>query len=136
MTSYTRERELFLQHLGESANVTASALVATISRKTAYEWRKVDSEFAEAWDDAMAMATDTLEAEGRRRAMEGVEELYVSQGRVVTDKEGNPLVKRVYSDGLMTLLLKAHRPERFKDRVSADLTGTINMTVTRDDADL
>ena len=40
----------------------------------------------------------------------------VSAGKVVPDDDGQPLAIRRYSDTLLLALLKARRPERFKDR--------------------
>ena len=51
----------------------------------------------------------------------------ISGGRQVVDAEGAPLVVRRYSDNLLITLLKARRPERFKDRVSADLNASVKV---------
>jgi hypothetical protein len=81
-----------------------------------YELRKHDSGFESAWDEAEEQAADALEAEAWRRAVEGVPEPLVSAGRVVRDDDGQPLAIRRYSDNLLLALLKARRPEKFKDR--------------------
>jgi hypothetical protein len=44
----------------------------------------------------------------------------VSAGKVVRDDDGQPLAIRRYSDSSLLALLKAHRPERFKDRAAIE----------------
>ena len=114
MTS--RVRTKFLETLRKTGNVTEAARVARISRNTVYTHRHADPVFAEAWDDAEEEATDALEYEARRRAVHGVERPVVYKGEVVATIPE-------YSDRLMELLLKAHRPEKFKERVANELTG-------------
>jgi hypothetical protein len=89
---------------------------AGIGRTTAYEHRERHPDFALAWDEALEDACDLLEAEARRRALEGVEKPVYWQGVVVG-------TIREYSDTLMTLVLKAHRPEKFRERHDTRLSG-------------
>ena len=94
-----KKRALFLGALTEGASVTAACGRAVITRRTVYVWREADPEFAAAWDDAIEAGTDALEDEALRRAK---------------DK----------SDTLLIFLLKARRPEKYKDRVSTEHSGT------------
>jgi hypothetical protein len=113
----TRARqERFLKALADTGIVSAAVEIAGTSRTRVYELRKRDTAFAEAWDEAEEQAADVLEAEAWRRAVAGVQEALVSAGRVVRDDDGQPLAIRRYSDTLMLALLKARRPEKFKDR--------------------
>lgn len=134
-TGSTRDaREVFLDHLRKTSNISQSASIALVERKTVYRWREADPAFAAAWDDAIDEATDMLEAEARRRAIEGDEEYVVSMGQLVKDpKTGEYLTTRKRSDGLMTLLLKAHRPEKFRERYDVQQSGNITMNITQDD---
>jgi hypothetical protein len=102
----------FLKTLAGTGNVTAAAALAGTSRTRVYEFRKIDPAFAAAWDEAEEMAADALEAEARRRGVEGVQEPLVSAGRIVRDDEGQPIAIRRYSDNLLLALLKARRPPR------------------------
>lgn len=113
-TEYKREK--FLQKLRTSGNVSASARVARVSRNMVYQRRKDDPGFAEAWDEAIDEAIDALEAEARRRAVQGEERKVYYQG-----KECGAI--RSYSDQLLILLLKAHRPEKYGDRRLAEQDG-------------
>ena len=127
----------FLKAFRLVPNVSGAARAAGVTRGTPYRWAKEDEAFKAEWDEAEQQGIDRLEAEAFRRAHDGVEDYVVSQGKLVyiVDEETGqkaPLVKRVYSDALMSLLLKAHRPERYKDRhemaIDADgVTFTLNL---------
>jgi hypothetical protein len=113
----TRERqERFLMALAETGVVSTAAEIAGTSRTRVYELRKRDPAFAAGWDEAEERAADALEAEAWRRAVVGVAEPLVSAGKIVRDDHGLPIAIRRYSDTLMIALLKARRPEKFKDR--------------------
>ena len=114
---FTKERkEAFLQALADTGIVSSAAGVAGITRARVYQVRQQDPAFAVAWDEAEEAAADALEAEAWRRAVVGVPEPLVSAGKVVRDDDGQPLAIRRYSDNLLIALLKARRPEKFKDR--------------------
>lgn len=111
-----KRKQLFLVELENRANVSAAARVAGVDRATAYRWRDGDAEFAASWDAAVDVAVDSLEAEAWRRAAVGWDEPVFQKGEQVGE------IRR-YSDTLMVTLLKGHRPERFKDRSSTELSG-------------
>jgi hypothetical protein len=93
-----RARERFIDELRASCNVSAAARAAGIPRRTAYNWRASDPAFAEAWEDAEEEAADDLEQVARDRAKAG-------------------------SERMLEILLKAHRPEKFVERVRSELSG-------------
>jgi hypothetical protein len=76
-----------------------------------YDRRDADPDFATAWDDAEQEAADALEREAWRRGVEGVDRPIMYQGQVVASS-------KEYSDRMLELLLKAHRPSKYKDRVA------------------
>jgi hypothetical protein len=122
----TRERqERFLKALAETGIVSAAVEIAGSSRTRVYELRKRDPGFSAGWEEAEERAADALEAEAC--AVTGVPEPLVSAGKVVRDDDGQPIAIRRYSDTLMIALLKARRPERFKDRavVEHDITDNL-----------
>ena len=59
-------------------------------------------------DEALDIAVDLLEGEARSRAVEGVEQPRFHQGRICG-------TVRKYSDSLLMFLLRAHRPETFRE---------------------
>lgn len=112
-------RAAFLTALAITGNVTKAAQAARISRARAYQVQGEDAEFAADWAEAVEIACDALEDEARKRAL----------GEYITYKfhpktgepllhplTGEPYFEHVASDALLTLLLKAHRPDKFKDR--------------------
>ncbi len=99
----------FLDALAATGNVTWAAAAVGMTRAAALGLRARDETLARHWDDALEIATDALEAEARRRACEGWLEPVYYQGQRVGEV-------RKYSDRMLELLLKAQRPEKFKDR--------------------
>jgi hypothetical protein len=69
-----------------------------VSRSHVYETRQKDPKFAEAWDQAREDAADSLEAEAVRRARAG-------------------------SDTLLIFLLKAVRPEKYRETTRHEVSG-------------
>lgn len=86
-----------------------AAALAGVSRAAAYKARKADPDFARAWREALGEGCDRLEEEAWRRAVEGVAEPVFYRG------EQCGVIRR-YSDQLLIVLLKAHRPRKFRDR--------------------
>ncbi len=117
---FTRaKRETFLQMLAATGNVSAAARAAGFDRSRLYVLRRELPDFAAAWRDAEEEAVDMLEAEARRRAVEGIEEPLVGGGKLIKDDDGRTVVVRKYNDRLLEFLLKAHRPEKYKERGDA-----------------
>ena len=103
--------EKFLTELAEHAGLVTKAAEATgITRMTAYNWRKADENFAAAWDQVIESAIEDLEHEARRRAFVRVEKPVYQSGKLVGHIQE-------YSDTLLIFLLKAHRPEKYRDQV-------------------
>lgn len=108
----TAAQQTFLDALAEGATVADAARAAKTSKTTVYQWRAADPAFAKEWAIAYQIGGDTLEAEARRRAVEGVLEPVYQGGKVVGH------IRR-FSDTLLIFLLKARNPHRFCDRVRA-----------------
>ena len=99
----------FLEILRSTGNVSAAAEEAGITRRAAYKARSKSQKFAAQWDEAIDRAIERLELEARRRAYTGVEKgVYYRGQRVDTVRE--------YSDQLLIVLLKAHKPEKYRER--------------------
>ncbi len=102
-TRRTRKKRL-LQALAAGLSVKAACEVAGIGRRTAYDWRNEDQEFASAWDEAIETGTDALEDEALSRAMNG-------------------------SDTMLIFLLKARRPEKYRDTHRVQHDGGLRVEV-------
>lgn len=115
----------FLEHLAESGNVVMSAELLNLDRRGLYHLRSENPEFAAAWDEAREQAADHLEAEARRRAIEGlVQKKFDKDGDPIIDPEtGEQYFERAYSDTLLIFLLKGARPDVYRERTSTELSG-------------
>ncbi len=108
--------EAFLEGLRGGLSVAHAAGKAGFTRQAAYLRRKNDLEFAQAWNDAIEQGTDVLEDAATVRAVRGVEKPVFQQGKQVG-------TIREYSDILMIFLLKARRPEKYRDNATIEHTG-------------
>lgn len=107
-------RKTFLSVLGATSNVTAAAAAAHVDRKVVYMLRKSDPTFAEEWADALERAGDVLEAAAWKRGVKGVKRVVHSAGKVVG-------YEIEYSDSLLQMLLKGHKPERYGDKLIVEI---------------
>lgn len=120
-------QEKFLKMLSMTANIRAACMAAGIDRSLVYYWQEHDSEFGMKFNIANTEANDLLFAAAWERGVKGVEKPVVSMGRQVfveseDGKSKKPLMERVYSDNLLSLLLKARLPEfRDKHHIDADI---------------
>lgn len=109
------------------------------------------AEFHEAWEAALEIGNDYLEQEAQRRAVEGYNEPVVHKGiqafvrdattgELELDENGKPipLTIRRYSDRLLEVLLKARRPEKFREnmKIEAEVTGGVLAIPQSDQANL
>ncbi|HEX2863050.1 MAG TPA: hypothetical protein VHN99_00665 [Deinococcales bacterium] len=111
-----KKRAQFLTLLAEDPNVSRAAEEIGVARSWLYQQRNTDPAFAAAWDEAVEHAVETLESEVRRRALGWDEDVFNKDGE-------HTGARRVYSDNLAMFLLKAHRPDRYRDRSTTEHTG-------------
>ena len=118
-------KEIFLDALRDTCNVTLAAKAAGFSSGAFYQHRQRDPLFAERWQEAEAEGVDLLEAEAHRRAFEGNDEPVFYKGMECG-------YVRKYSDSLTMFLLKAHRPDKYRERseVKQELSGGLNLDNT------
>jgi hypothetical protein len=113
-----RKREQFLAELAlNEGDVSASCAATGVGRRSMYDWREDDKDFAAAWDDVVEASTEKLEREAYRRAHDGVEEPVFYQGEVC----GHIMKK---SDTLLMFTLKARKPEKYRDNSKVELGGS------------
>jgi len=120
---------VFLAALAKDPNVTAAAAAAGVARQYVYEARDAHADFAKAWDNAIEQSVDILETEARRRALHGTSRP-VYQGGALAG------YVQEYSDVLAIFLLKAHRPEKFRERVDVRHQGGVRILDGLDDSDV
>ncbi|MDR1684866.1 MAG: hypothetical protein LBR82_00215 [Desulfovibrio sp.] len=113
----TKEKlKIFLDTLSECGSIRRGSAASGISRKTLYKKREREPLFAADWDKAAAIGVEGLEDEARRRAFEGWEEPVYHKGEVCG-------TVRKYSDTLLIVLLKGHKPEKYRENSKVALTG-------------
>jgi len=120
----------FLEAFASFGTVSGAAQVAGIDRRTHYKWLSVDATYGERFRDAEATATDRLESEAVRRALIGIEEPVFGNARGDDGKSlGTQQVGTVkkYSDTLLIFLLKARRPQVFREKYEHTVTGTLTV---------
>lgn len=115
--------EKFLELLREVPNITRAARLLGLTPRAFRNHKEKNPEFSALWDEALEEAIERCEAEVHRRAFEGTEKPVTFQG-VITD------TYREYSDTLAMFLLKAHRPDKYRERVDQNITGGLSLTVT------
>jgi len=121
-------QEKFLSTFSKNANVRAACMAAGIDRSQVYRWQEHDEEFSLKFNIATEEANDMIRAALWRRGVDGIEKPVVSMGKVVyvedPKKKGEqiPLMERVYSDNLLSLLAKARMPE-FREKQQMELSG-------------
>jgi hypothetical protein len=94
----------FFRLLSEGAKVKPAANAVHISWSGLYARRREDPAFAKRWEDAKRITVTHLEDEAFRRAMNG-------------------------SDKLMEVLLKAHAPEKYRERQEVTHKGGMSFNV-------
>jgi len=126
-------QEKFLRTLSMTANIRVACMAAGIDRSLVYYWQEHDSEFSPKFQRANAEANDLLLAAAWERGVKGVEKPVVSMGRQVFVKEKvngkeveKPLMERVYSDNLLSLLMRARMPE-FREKQQVEHSGSIDI---------
>ncbi len=135
----------FLSSLASTANILAACREAKVARSKVYRRRDSDKAFESAMADALDDAVDELELEARRRALHGLRRVKFHQGAPIMipllRQDGTPAVNEAgellltpyveheYSDVLAMFLLKAHRPEKYREKVEHQHTGQVVHTL-------
>jgi hypothetical protein len=123
VTKYTElnsiKKRAFLAAYSLCGNITRAAELAEVSRGSHYLWMNEDEAYQLCFNDADQEAIERLEAEARRRAVQGVSKPVFYQGMECG-------VVQEYSDTLLMFLLKGAKPQKYRDNVAVDA----NISVT------
>jgi hypothetical protein len=107
--AFTEARKcVFLRALKKTGCVLDACRATGISPKTVYRHQESDRRFAEHCRIAHAMSATPIELTAWSRAVEGVEREFACGGQVYT--------RRIYSDGLLRLLLQGSNPRKYGQR--------------------
>lgn len=113
---HPKKRAMLAAYVTTGGSVLAACKAAKVGRTTHYQWLAEDEVYAEAFEQAKAQAGETLEAEAIRRAMKGTRKGIYHLG-VRTSYE------MVYSDTLLIFLMKGNMPEKYRERISQEVSG-------------
>lgn len=115
-----RNQNAFLAALADTGNISRSAIAAGIKRGLHYKWLEEDEEgtYLARVNEALDTAADELEAEARRRAIEGLRRYKFDRaGQPLQHPETNePYYELEYSDPLLIFLLKGAKPSTYRER--------------------
>jgi hypothetical protein len=115
----------FFKSLRVTGVVLYACKAAKCDRRNAYHQKDNNPTFAALWSEAMEEAADRLEKEARRRAEKGCLRKVFHKGIPVIDPEtGEQYVEYEYSDVLTIFLLKGARPEKYRDNIAIEQTGS------------
>jgi hypothetical protein len=107
-------RARFLEVLERTGNLSAASDAVGVSRNASYTARQTDPAFNTLCQEALDRATDRLEERVRLRAERGTK-------RGVWYKGERCGEEREYHDNLSMFMLKAHRPETYRQDVATQV---------------
>jgi hypothetical protein len=131
------KRAAFLAAYAQAGNLSEAAKRAKVNRCSHYDWLE-DPGYQRDFALAHAAACELLESEARRRAVTGIAEPVVYQGKLTYEpllnkdgslkrnKEGEalyskiPLCIRKYSDVLLIFMMKAMMPHKYRDNYAGE----------------
>lgn len=110
-------KKTFLASFRQHGNITLACRESGAPRREVYRWQEHDTAFSLAYKTAEIEATEHLEAEAHRRAVQGVERLKFYEGEPLVDPETKEFYReREFSDTLLIFLLKSRAPEKYRER--------------------
>lgn len=115
-------KAIYVATLRETVNKTKAAQAAGVASSTVAKHLKDDPLFAERCAEALEEGIDLLEDNAHIRAFQGYEKGVWHKGAQV----GSEIQ---YSDALTMFLLKAHRPEKYRERSQVDQNVQGGMTL-------
>jgi hypothetical protein len=110
----SRDRQQrFLKALAKTGHPAAATGAAGVDQARIEELRASDPEFGKQWETAEKLFDEMLDYEAHRRAVSGVQEPLISDGKIVHDDAGRPVALSRPSDLLLLILLIARYPEKY-----------------------
>lgn len=139
----------FLAAYSRLGHITLAAAVAGVNRSSHYSWMKEDPTYLERFQAAHEQALDYVEDVVMESATQGIEEPVIYQGQlsylplfdeagnVVRDENGyiklsnKPLTVRKRNDVAAFFLLKAGRPDKYRENSTVELKGSVDVIVQK-----
>jgi hypothetical protein len=145
----TPKQQAFLAAFARCGSITDAAAAAGVDRTAHYRWKAESFDYLEAFKRAEDEAADVLEDAAIERAVAGWEEPIISRGELVyrrdpetdaleLDREGRPiaLTIRKRSDALLSQLLKAWKPSKFRENFKVETEHSFSGLASFTDAQL
>lgn len=132
LAHFEPKKRAFLAAYAETGSLRAASRASGVSRSSHRNWQANDPEYAQAAAETVALVSDNLEDEARRRAVDGTRKYkFDKNGEPIKHPEtGEPYYEHAYSDTLLIFLLKGNNPEKFGDRVEQTHKGGVENPVT------
>ena len=131
LVQIVRAKHAFLEQYAQWANISYACKVAGVPRQNIYDWQEHDADFSRAFKIAESAATERLEREAWRRAVDG------SPYKRTSYWHGEPVgtdEKIEYSDQLLQLLLRARRPDVYREKVDVAVSQIVKSVAGIDPA--
>lgn len=123
-----RSQARFIVALGKLGTIVSACERAKIARATVWVWKKHYPDFADRMADALAEFADRIEREAIRRAADGtLKGIWYKGERVGSERE--------FSDALMIQILRAKKPEQYRDTDTSVTVNVANIGVSDDAID-
>jgi len=117
-----QRKKVFLDHFRVQGNISRTCRAIGLNRSTVYEWQETDDQFVHDFRQAELEATETMEAEAYRRAVDGTAKPVFHQGmQCGTVQE--------YSDTLLIFMLKARNPAKYREKSETEVTVKGGVTI-------
>ena len=103
------QKARYLKEVAQIGTMSAGCKAAHVDKGTVLRWRAEDAEFVVEEERARETLIDSMEAEAFRRGVKGVQRPVYQAGALagyVTE----------YSDLLLQLLLRANRPDKYREK--------------------
>lgn len=112
----------FLDALASGTCVKEACRIANTNPSAAYHQRRTNDGFHTEWDLAVKLGTELLEQEAERRAYHGVEKPVFYKGMQCGSVQE-------YSDTLLMFVLRARRPEVYRERYDPESRSAVNVNI-------
>jgi len=115
-----QEKGALLDELRRLPNLSHAAQLVGVLPATVREHMRQHPDFAAEVEEALADGADAIEGEAMRRAVDGTKKVIAYQGQI-TDSYME------VSDSLLTTILKAHKPEKYRERSEVVHAGSMEI---------
>ncbi len=129
----------FLAAYSITGSISAAAAAAQVPRSHHYAWLEANPSYREKFEAANRLAAELVDAEVMRRALFGLEEPVIHEGRLcfrrdkddklILDENGNPIPLTVNkrSDTILIFAAKATNPKKYREHFNHTVDGAINV---------